>query len=66
MKINMDLRMGIDSISIIPGEEDGDKELSISTLFGDEVKFSLTSEGLEDFIYRLRSICEFHINDRVE
>ncbi|MDH2889827.1 hypothetical protein ACGYLS_09630 [Bacillus subtilis] len=59
MNITLDLRMGIDSISIGSVDDNSNVELSIQTLLGDEVSFILKPEGLDDFVERLKSVNDF-------
>ncbi|KAF2425603.1 hypothetical protein [Bacillus subtilis] len=56
MNITLDLRMDIDSISIGYFDDNGNVELSIQTLFGDEMSFIIKPEDLDDFVDRLKSI----------
>ncbi|QHF56578.1 hypothetical protein Bateq7PJ16_0772 [Bacillus subtilis] len=51
--------MGIDSISIGSVDDNGNVELSIQTLLGDEVSFILKPEALDDFVERLKSVNDF-------
>lgn len=59
LNITLDLRMGIDSISIGSVDDNGNVELSIQTLLGDEVSFILKPEALDDFVERLKSVNDF-------
>lgn len=66
MDVTLDLRMGIDSLSINPNKGNGDIELSFQTLWGDEVSLILKAEGLGEFVGALKVIYDSYTMDGLE
>jgi hypothetical protein len=61
MDVTLDLKSGVDSISIDSNRGDGNIEICIQNVFGNHMCLVLTPEGLESLIGRLKSIYDFHV-----
>lgn len=60
MNLTIDMGCGIDSISIDPNlnEKKEDVELSLQSIFWDDINLHLTSKGLKDIVFRIKSLYE--------
>ncbi|MBL3756648.1 hypothetical protein NST14_01985 [Bacillus sp. FSL W8-0519] len=66
MNVTLDLRMGINSLSIDPNKENGNIELSFQTLCGDEISLILKPEELANLVGALKVIYDSYIMDDLE
>jgi hypothetical protein len=61
MEITLDLKYGVDSVSIDPNQPDDGVELSLHTMVGENINILLKEETLADLISKLNFVYDYYL-----